>query len=168
LTELPPDTTQRNQRILIKIESKGNGDDASKIDKTSSEANNENTSEANEETKENRKDLGNNPKMTNTGSISNIIEIITEDEQILLSRKNEEKLKAQILCAKRSLITNLFCCLLFIVGHAVVVFLPTDVRIQISVIIFTTVKGAMPILTTISNFGTVQSVIFQYWEYFSK
>jgi len=112
--------------------------------------------------------LGNNPKVTNTGSISNVIELITEDEQILLSRKNEEKLKAQILCAKRSLITNLFCCLLFVFGHAMVVLLPTDVRIYISVIIFTTVKGAMPILTTIANFGTVQSVVSQYWEYFRK
>ena len=171
---LSSDSAQRNLRTLkVKndLEQKRSVEDfheSSRVDETSSEAKNDDISISNEETAVNSETLGNNSNERNTGSISYFLQIMTEDEKILLHAKTEEKQKAQILCAKRSLMTNLLCCLLFIVGHIMVVLLPTDVRIYISVIIFTTVKGAMPILTTISNFGTVQSVIFQYGQYFQN
>ncbi len=68
----------------------------------------------------------------------------------------------------RSLITNLSCLSIFVVGHIIIVLLPKSISSFFSVIVFTLVKGALPILTTIANFGTIQFVISQYYDYFQS
>jgi hypothetical protein len=77
---------------------------------------------------------------------------------------SEKKTEAQILAAK-SLKTNLV-----LIGQSLLIdmampligmeYLPFFV-----VFCFTILKGALPILTTIANFGTVANVISQYWAY---
>jgi len=37
-----------------------------------------------------------------------------------------------------------------------------------SAIIFNIMKALLPTFTTIANFGTIQFVILQYWEYFKR
>ena len=88
------------------------------------------------------------------------------DFEIQVLFVNEEKCLAQIQSAKRSLITNLLLCGLLIVGHVIIALLPTVERIFYSIILFTSVKGALPILSTAANFGTVRYVISQYKLYF--
>ena len=101
------------------------------------------------------------------GSVSNFIRNgTTEDDDMLRNAEKEAKRLAQILSAKRSLVTNLSCCSIFVVGHLIIILLPKGARSYFSVIVFTLVKGAMPILTTIANFGTMQFVISQYFDYF--
>jgi len=85
---------------------------------------------------------------------------------ILVFSKNEEKCIAQIQSAKRSLITNLLLCGLLIIGHVVITLLPKAESIFYSIIMFTSIKGALPILSTVANFGTVQFIISQYKSYF--
>ena len=79
-----------------------------------------------------------------------------------IRRENQEKCNAQILSAKRSLITNVCLIFFFMASHCIVVLLPEKERIYFCVIVFAIAKGAMPICTTIANFGTVQFVISQY------
>jgi hypothetical protein len=98
-------------------------------------------------------------------SVSNFIQNETYDAEVYRNAEKEEKRTAQILSAKRSLTTNLSCVSIFIVGHIIIVLLPKSIRSYFSVIVFTFVKGAMPILTTIANFGTVQFIIAQYCNY---
>jgi len=80
----------------------------------------------------------------------------------------EEKQLAQIDSAKRSLVTNLICMSVLFVASALVAFLPAHISRYFAVVVFTCVKGLMPILSTVANFGTVQSVYLQYKEYISQ
>ena len=74
---------------------------------------------------------------------------------------NEETLQAkQLLSAKRSLETNLYLILAFIVVLGSTIILPR--KEFFTVIAFSIMKGSMPIMTTIVNFGTIRSVITQY------
>ncbi len=78
---------------------------------------------------------------------------------------SEEKTEAQILAAKRSLITNLV-----LIGQSLLIdmtmpLITKDYLGLFIVFCFTILKGALPILTTIANFGTVANVISQYWTY---
>jgi hypothetical protein len=78
---------------------------------------------------------------------------------------SEEKTEAQILAAKRSLITNLV-----LIGQSLLIdmtmpFIAKEYLGLFIVFCFTILKGALPILTTIANFGTVANVITQYWTY---
>jgi hypothetical protein len=94
-------------------------------------------------------------------SESNVNEIfsITQAEP-----KNEDNLKSQqISSAKRSLQTNLALITLFIFVLVFLYFIPN--RQFLSVLIFSMLKGALPIFTTVANFGTIRSVIRQYYEY---
>jgi hypothetical protein len=43
-----------------------------------------------------------------------------------------------------------------------------SVRGYYSAIIFNIMKALLPTFTTIANFGTIQFVILQYWEYFKR
>jgi hypothetical protein len=49
-----------------------------------------------------------------------------------------------------------------------VVMLGPKERTYWTVISSSIIKGATPILSTIANFGTIQFVIAQYWEYMGK
>ena len=94
-------------------------------------------------------------------SESNVNEIfsITQAEP-----KNEDNLKSQqISSAKRSLQTNLALITLFIFVLVFLYFIPN--RQFLSVLIFSMLKGALPIFTTVANFGTIRLVIRQYYEY---
>jgi hypothetical protein len=81
-------------------------------------------------------------------SVANFIQNETDDVEVYITVEKEEKQKAQILSAKRSIVTNLSCVSIFVVGHISIVLLPKSIRSYFSVIVFTFVKGAMPILTT--------------------
>ncbi len=85
-------------------------------------------------------------------------------EEHILAEKERKRL-AQILTAKRSLITNLAFTGYLIVTHAIIALLPATERIFYSVIVFSLFKGSLPILTAIANFGTIQSVVRNYWNY---
>ena len=74
----------------------------------------------------------------------------------------EEKFEKQVLSAKRSLVTNLSVAALFASGIVLIVVLPKPVNIIWNVTSAMVVKGATPIVTIIANFGTVQSVFYQY------
>jgi hypothetical protein len=80
----------------------------------------------------------------------------------------EEKQTAEINCAKRSLVTNFICISVFIVCSTLVFVLPRNISNYYVVISFTFIKGLMPVLSTLANFGTVQSVFWQYKELFCQ
>jgi hypothetical protein len=82
------------------------------------------------------------------------------------SDKETEKHHAQISAAKRSIVTNVVLGSLFIFLLGVIMLVPPTWRPYCFAIIFSFIKVAMPVLTTISNFGTVQFVLSQYWNSF--
>jgi hypothetical protein len=73
----------------------------------------------------------------------------------------EEDLKArQLLSAKRSLETNLT--LILVSSSVLGIMIIVSQREFFSLIVFSALKGCIPILTTIVNFGTVRCVLAQY------
>jgi hypothetical protein len=74
----------------------------------------------------------------------------------------EEKLVAQIKSAKGSLVTNLICISVFFVGSSLTALLPVHIGSYFGVIVYTFIKGLMPVLSTVANFGTVRSVYLQF------
>jgi len=87
------------------------------------------------------------------------------NKELLTNNDSEEKTEAQILAAKRSLITNLV-----LIGQSLFIdmampLIPTEYLPFFIVFVFTIMKGALPICTTIANFGTVANVVSQYWAY---
>ena len=84
------------------------------------------------------------------------------------SNKNKETEKhlAQMVAAKRSIVTNIVLGFLFIFLLGVIMLVPSTWRPYCFAVIFSFIKVAMPVLTTISNFGTVQFVLLQYWNSF--
>ena len=87
------------------------------------------------------------------------------NKELCTGADSEEKTEAQILAAKRSLITNLV-----LIGQSLLIdmAMPLISKEYFSFFIvfcFTILKGALPILTTIANFGTVANFISQYWTY---
>ena len=101
-------------------------------------------------------------KLESLGERESLPDFIHSTLNDRINRENQEKCNAQILCAKRSLITNVCLIFFFMVSHCIVVLLPEKERFYFTVIVFAIAKGAMPICTTIANFGTVQFVISQY------
>ena len=99
-------------------------------------------------------------------SLQNSLETNSNPETIFMNKDfptkvNEEELQAkQLLSAKRSLETNLYLILAFIVVLGSTIILPR--KEFFTVIAFSIMKGAMPILTIIVNFGTIRSVMTQY------
>jgi hypothetical protein len=84
-----------------------------------------------------------------------------------LATTNEDSLKVdQISSARRSLKTNLVLITLFILLFFFIFFIPN--RQFFSVFIYSVLKGVLPILTTIANFGTIRSVIRQYYHNFKN
>ena len=77
----------------------------------------------------------------------------------------DENSRAQILAAKRTLMTNAILSSIFLVVFGLMMICSTSNRRYYSVVVLTMLKGALPIFTTIANFGTVQYVIKQYWHY---
>jgi len=81
--------------------------------------------------------------------------------------KNEKQL-AQIDSAKRSLLTNLIFIFVFFAVSFLVFWLPVEARNYVCVFFYTLIKGLMPLLSTVANFGTIQTVFLQYKEHFSQ
>ena len=81
---------------------------------------------------------------------------------------DKEKCEAQILAAKRSLITNMVLTALCVLTNSAFVFLSPDFIPYFTVLVLSTLKGALPISTTVANFGTVVNVISMYLKYFEK
>jgi hypothetical protein len=82
--------------------------------------------------------------------------------------EEEEKIEAQILAAKRSLITNLVLSALCVLTNSAFIFLPLDLISYFIVLVLSFLKGALPVSTTMVNFGTVANVISMYLNYFEK
>ena len=83
---------------------------------------------------------------------------------VALGEKDNDKIQAQFMAARRSMVTNLILIAIFITLMSLVPIIPVSVRQVCTEIMFSFTKVAMPILTTISNFGTVQFVVRQYWN----
>jgi hypothetical protein len=79
--------------------------------------------------------------------------------------ESDEQTEAQALAAKRSLITNLVLIGQFLLTDMAMPFIAKEYLLFYVALIFPTLKGALPILTTIANFGTVANVISLYWAY---
>ncbi len=78
--------------------------------------------------------------------------------------KEAKKTSAQLAAAKRSLKTNLVLLSTFVVLITILIFVESSIPNYFTVIVFTLMKSAMPILTTMANFGTVKQVAGQYWN----
>jgi hypothetical protein len=76
----------------------------------------------------------------------------------------KEKRLAQIHSAKRSLVTNLICISVFFALSTLVSSLPLETRNYVFITFYSCTKGLMPLLSTVANFGTIQSVFLQYKE----
>ena len=91
----------------------------------------------------------------------NSVELVTSDDEILKQLEAAEKFaknEAEITSAIRSLKTNLILCLILIL---IFVLLPA-LNPTFGILIVSLVKGFVPILTTISNFGKIQHLIWSY------
>ena len=69
---------------------------------------------------------------------------------------------ALVIYAAAMTLANLSVAALFASGIVLIVVLPKPVNIIWNVTSAAVVKGATPIVTIIANFGTVQSVLYQY------
>ena len=83
---------------------------------------------------------------------------------VVLCEKENDKIQAQFRAAKRSMITNLILTAIFILLMSLVLLIPVSVRQVCMEVMLSFTKVAMPIMTTIANFGTVQFVVRQYWK----
>jgi hypothetical protein len=83
-----------------------------------------------------------------------------------MSDRESEKFQAQMSAVRRSKITNGVLGAAFIILLSFVMSMPTSVRQLWFDLVFSFVKVAMPVFTTIANFGTVQFVVSQYWHSF--
>jgi len=94
-------------------------------------------------------------------------EILAEEIMIkkTLSKQEEEKTRAQLEAATRSILTNLILGIIFVSVLSTLVLVRDLWRPYFYVAIFTIMRGLMPLLTAIANFGTVKSVAWQYWKY---
>ena len=102
--------------------------------------------------------IGNVEKSCNEVLPKYLDDVMAEMKQ----KELEEKFEKQVLSAKRSLVTNLSVAACFVSGIVMVATLPYPVNIVWNVTSAAVVKGATPIVTIIANFGTVQSVFYQY------
>ena len=90
---------------------------------------------------------------------------LVEEKDILSKQKEDEKIRAQLTAATRSMKTNLTLGVIFIVVLIIFLLVPDVWRPYFIAIVFTVMRGSMPILTAIANFGTVKFVALQYLAY---
>ena len=62
----------------------------------------------------------------------------------------------------------MFLIAMFIISQILFQMTNKDTRSYYAAIILTVLKGALPIFSTIGNFGTVQFVIMEYYKYFQQ
>jgi hypothetical protein len=88
-----------------------------------------------------------------------------EMESEIQSRKQDaEKNEAQILAAKRSMLTNFILGSIFFVFVLSILAASPTWRPVCYAFVFLFMKIALPVFTTIANFGKVQFVLMQYWN----
>ncbi len=80
-------------------------------------------------------------------------------------QKEEEKALAQILAAERCIKTNFLLVSFLFFMFVILAAVSKQTRVYLYVIIFSTFKAVLPLLTTIANFGTIQFVARHYWSY---
>ncbi len=95
---------------------------------------------------------------TSNPSTGNQTTILREDYSHVAN--NEEAVTAEIAATARSLKTNLVLSFVFIF----ILFLLANFSETLTVLIISTLKGLVPILTTIANFGKIQNVLALYWQ----
>ena len=66
---------------------------------------------------------------------------------------------------ERSLKTNLALGVFFISALSCMALTPNVWRPYFTLIALSVMKGALPVMTTIANFGTVKTIVSQYWDY---
>ena len=92
-----------------------------------------------------------------------------EEEDCQLQMMEAEKRNTVIIsAAKRSLQTNMLILTLFIFLLTLEFMAPGNWRPYLNVLLFSSMKGILPILTTIVNFGPVKTMAIIYWEYFNE
>jgi pentapeptide MXKDX repeat protein len=89
-------------------------------------------------------------------------------KDVLYIRAEEEKTKAQLTAATRSMITNGILGATFLFLWITIIFIPDFWRPYFFVILFSVMRGSMPLMTAIANFGTVKSVALQYLGFFQQ
>ncbi len=89
-------------------------------------------------------------------------------KDLLYIRAEEEKTKAQLIAATRSMKTNGILGATFLFLWITIMFIPDFWRPYCFVILFSVMRGSMPLLTAIANFGTVKSVALQYLGFFQQ
>jgi hypothetical protein len=80
------------------------------------------------------------------------------EENSICVANNEEAVSLEIAATARSLKTNLILSFVFIAGFLFV----ANFSETLNVIALSTMKGMVPVLTTIANFGKIQNVMTQY------
>ena len=103
---------------------------------------------------------------TSKEDVSNVLNDADADD--VLRVQAEERRQAEIRAATRSIETNLVLVVIFVVVYGAFIFMSGKVRQSYSLFAFSTLKGLLPICTTIANFGTVHSVMIQYCQYFKS
>jgi hypothetical protein len=95
-------------------------------------------------------------------------DIISKDisSKDTLSKQEEElKTRAQLAAATRSMKTNLILGTMFVLVLSTLMLVPDFWRPYCYVVVFTIMRGTMPLLTAIANFGTVKFVAVQFLDY---
>jgi hypothetical protein len=82
----------------------------------------------------------------------------------ILELQQEEKCKEQVLSAIKALQTNFVLIVLLSFIFFSLIFVSKRLGMYLSVVGFSVMKAAMPLLTTLANFKIVQSVVNQYWN----
>ena len=117
-----------------------------------------------------KKRLFHNEVSVNQSEIQNgLVSLIFENElqmEMVAKKKEEEKTMLQILAAERTLKTNGIVGIFFAILFFVFMVLSKESRVYFQVILFKIVQAALPLLTTIANFGTIQHVAKNYFTYF--
>jgi hypothetical protein len=111
------------------------------------------------------KETNSSNDITSQASGSNENQISSEEivKTTKIETENDDLKKRQLTAAKRSLYTNLFLIFTFTFVYAIIVLLPR--REIFCLFVLSVMKGSMPIFTTIANFGTIHSVVSQYWDF---
>ena len=86
------------------------------------------------------------------------------EKDVKFLEQEEEKTTAQMLAATRSLKTNFALGIVFSAIEGTDVIYPTHYTYFLASLL----KGIMPIITTVANFGTIKDMTSQYWKHFKQ
>ena len=107
----------------------------------------------------------------NMTTIPHLLQNIDQDDVSEIDNfdsETEKKNKAQIHAAKRCLLINLVLGFLFIISFCSIMMFTSSTRGYFCAIVLNFMKALLPTSTTIANFGTIQFVILQYWQYLRR